>query len=139
MSVQIQGAVPEVPDWMTWLNNGEQYFRAACPKGDKSRFGADLLYNLLSMSLEGYVMAIAGFYDCLPYNHTYTDLMDALERVMPLDPDLKARILTHESLQNICSIEDYQRSHPSEDALADLRDAVARIGAMARQVCLLPA
>ena len=76
------------------------------------------------------------FHNSLPYNHTYTDLMYMLETLVPLDPDLKARILKHESLQDICSIEDYHRSHPSEDALADLRSAVAQIGDLAHRVCL---
>ena len=136
MHVQIESAPPVIPDWMTWLKNGEQYFKAACPEGKKSRFTADLQYNLLSMSLEGYVMAIADYHNCLPYNHTYTDLVDALENVISLDPDLKTRILAHESIQNICSLEDYHRSHPSEEALADLRSAVAQVGEMARQTCI---
>ncbi len=136
MSVQIEAKAPLVPDWKTWLNNGEKYYRAACPEGKKSRFLPDLQYNLLSMSLEGYVMAIADFHNTLPYNHTYTDLMGILETLVPLDPDLKARILKHESIQDICSIEDYHRSHPTEDALADLRSAVASIGSLARSVCV---
>ena len=136
MSIQIEAKPPLVPDWKTWLGNGEKYYRAACPEGKKSRFLPDLQYNLLSMSLEGYVMAIADFHNSLPYNHTYTDLMYMLETLVPLDPDLKARILKHESLQDICSIEDYHRSHPSEDALADLRSAVAQIGDLAHRVCL---
>lgn len=135
MTVQIAPSPNQAPDWKSWLKNGEQYYRAACPKGKKSRFSADLRYNMLSMSLEGYVMAISGYHDCLPLNHTYTDLMAALDRVIPLDPDLKARILRHESVQDICSIENYHRSHPTEDALGDLVSAVADIGRLARRVC----
>lgn len=137
MGIQIESSVPVLPDWMTWLENGEKYYKAACPEGKVSRFTADLQYNMLSMSLEGYVMAISGFHNCLPYNHTYTDLMEALDRAVSLDPDLKARILTHESIQDICSIEDYSRSNPSEDALSDLRSAVAAIGDLARSTCAL--
>lgn len=135
MTVMIEAKAPVVPDWKTWLENGEKYYRAACPEGKESRFLPDLQYNLLSMSLEGYVMAIADFHNSLPYNHTYTDLMENLETLVPLDPDLKARILKHESIQDICSIEDYRRSNPSEDALADLRSAVGRIGELARTTC----
>ncbi|WDP92505.1 MAG: hypothetical protein HUN04_23385 [Desulfobacter sp.] len=132
MTVQIASSVP---DWKIWLRNGEQYFTAACPKGKKSRFKADLQYNLLSMSLEGYVMAISDYYNWLPDNHTYTDLMTALERLVPLDPDLKAQVLRHESIQDICSIEDYHRSQPTEKMLDELKGAVAQIGRLARQTC----
>ena len=135
MNIQIIPSPPDAPDWKTWLRNGDQYYQAACPKGEKSRFTADLRYNLLSMSLEGYVMAISDYHGCLPDNHTYTDLMEALERVIPLDPVLKAQVLRHESIQDICAIENYHRSHPGENALEDLRDAVARIGQIAGRTC----
>lgn len=136
MTVQIQAAKPVEPDWKTWLRNGEKYFTAACPEGKKSRFNPDLQYNLLSMSLEGYVMAIAGFHNCLPYNHTFTDLVESLEQTISLDPELKTRILKLESIQDICSIEDYYRGIPSETVLAELRDAVDQVGDLARQACL---
>lgn len=137
MPVQIQPemATADSPDWMTWLNNGDQYFKAATPRGEKSRFGTDLRYNLLSMSLEGYIMAISGYHKNLPDNHTYTDLIAGMERVMPLDPALKARILRHESIQSICSLEDYHRSHPSETVLKELKEAVAEIAKIAHQTC----
>lgn len=135
MTVQIESKAPVIPGWTTWLTNGEKYFRAACPEGRESRFLPELRYNLLSMSLEGYVMAIADFHNTLPYNHTYTDLMETLETLVSLDPDLKARILKHERLQEICSLEDYHRSTPSEEDLAELGSAVDRIGTLARSVC----
>ncbi len=137
MAIQIEPRMEKhpLPDWMTWLNNGDSYFKAATPKGKTVRFGTDLRYNLLSMSLEGYVMAISGFHNLLPDNHTFTDLMAALERVIPLDPDLKARVLKHESIQNICSLEDYHRSHPSEKVLTELRQAVEQIAGIAHQTC----
>ena len=122
-------------DWKKWLNNGDRYLSAATPKGEKSRFGPDLIYNLLSMSLEGYVMAIMDFHNTLPENHTYTDLVYALESVTRLDPALKSRILKHESIQSICSVDKYYRTSPTEKELDDLRDAVGTIGTMAHETC----
>ena len=136
MTTAIAPAMPgrSLPDWQTWLENGDRYLAAAA--GKKGRFDTALRYNLLSMALEGYVMAISDFHSLLPDNHTYTDLMDALERVAPLAPDLKEQILAHESIQQICSIEDYHRSHPTETALADLRQAIEQVASMAHETCL---
>lgn len=136
MSVLLEAAVPRIPEWEEWLDNGEKYYKAASPKDGKSRFTPDLQYNLLSMSLEGYVMAISGYHNLLPENHTYTDLMDALERVVQVDPDLKEQVLRHESIQEICSIEDYSRSHPSETALGELRAAIFKLGELAHKICV---
>ncbi|MBU0994558.1 MAG: hypothetical protein KJ737_18850 [Proteobacteria bacterium] len=121
-------------NWQTWLKHGDQYLKAATSKGETSRFGADIRYNLLSLSLEGYVMAILDYHKRLPDNHTYTDLIDALEIVMPLDPGLKSRILQYENIQSICSIDKYQRNAPTEEELSDLKGAIVEIGNIAHQI-----
>ena len=125
-------------NWQTWLKNGDQYLRAATPKSTKSRFGADIRYNLLSMSVEGYVMAILDYHHSLPANHTFTDLIEALELVMPMDEALKKRILRYENIQSICSLETYHRSQPTEEELTDLRDAILEISALAHKICDSP-
>ena len=112
--------------------------KAATPKGEKSRFGTDIRYNLLAMSLEGYVMAILDFHGTLPDNHTFIDLITALELVMPLDRTLKGRILKYEGLQSICAVDKYSRMDPSEEDIDDLRDAIKEIGRMAHEKCPLP-
>ncbi|PWE00576.1 hypothetical protein [Marinilabilia rubra] len=121
-------------NWKTWLRHGDQYLKAAGSKG-AFRFDTEIAYNLLGMSLEGYVMAILDIHNSLPENHTFTDLVDALETVYPLDVKLREKILQYESLQSICSVDKYQREKPSSDAVDDLRTAVNRIGVIAHEVC----
>ncbi len=140
MSVQIQSQMTHAAlDWKKWLKEGDQYFESVLPDGKKSRFGTDIRYNLLSMALESFIMAMMDFHDTLPDNHTYTDLIEGLERVMTVDPGLKDRILKYENIQSICSIEQYHRDHqPEESDIADLRDAVLEIRTMAHDVCCCP-
>lgn len=139
MNIQIQDKTAcTTMDWNKWLRQGGQYLKAVGPEERKSRFGTDIRYNLLSMSLESYVMAILDFYQNLPDNHTYTDLIAGLERVMPVDPELKNRILKYENIQSICSIEKYHRNNqPEEKDLQDLRSAVLQIQKIAYQTCTL--
>ncbi len=125
-------------NWQTWLKNGDQYMNAATPKGKKSRFGTDIRYNLLSMSLESYVMAILDYNGTLPDNHTFIDLITALELVMPIDQNLKGRILKYEGLQSICAIDKYSRIDPSEEDIDDLREAIREIGRIAHDKCPVP-
>jgi len=122
-------------NWETWLKNGDQYLSAATPKSTRSRFGANIRYNLLSMSLEGYIMAILDYHHNLPHNHTYIDLIAALETVMPVAETLKSRILQYENIQSICSIEKYHRSDPTEEELDDLKGAIIEISMMAHETC----
>lgn len=122
-------------NWQTWLKNGDQYLNAATPTGSKSRFGTDIRYNLLSMSLEGYIMAMLDYHHNLPENHTYLDLMTALETVIPIDDTLKKRILQYENIQSICSIEKYYRSQPTEEEVDDLKGAIGEISRLAHKIC----
>ena len=124
-------------NWQTWLVQGDQYFKAATPKSEISRFGTDIRYNLISMSLESYIMAILDFHQTLPDNHSYTDLITALETVIPLDVKLKKRILQYESVQSICSVDKYQRINPTEDEIFDLKEAIGEIRNMAHEICIL--
>lgn len=81
-------------------------------------------------------MAITGYHQNLPDNHTYTDLITALERVMPIDQMLKRRILQYENIQSICSLEKYHRTAPTEDELDDLNGAIDEMSVMAHENCL---
>lgn len=123
-------------DWKSWIEHGDQYLKAGTPKGPKSRFGPDVVYNLLSMSMESYIMAILDYHNSLPHNHTYTDLINGLEKVVDLDASLKERILKYENIQHICSLEKYHRSAPSEEDLTDLKGAIMEIGDMAHRICV---
>ena len=124
-------------NWQTWLKNGDQYLNAATPKKKTSRFGSSIRYNLLSMALESYVMAILDYHGDLPENHTYTDLMIALERVVPIDNTLKKRILAYENLQSICAIDRYSRKDPTEEELTDLKGAIDEMSRIAHKTCAI--
>lgn len=137
MNLQIQTHIPaaRLLNWQTWLKEADQYLKAAVLTGEKSKFGTDIRYNLLSMALESYVMSMLDFHNELPLNHTYTDLMEALEQVLPLDSKLKEKILEYENIQSICSVEKYHRENPTEEDLLDLKWAIEQICSMAHDVC----
>jgi hypothetical protein len=123
-------------DWQTWLKHADEFFRGCTPKNGKvSILGPVIRYNLMSMALESYVMGMLNFHNTMPDNHTFTDLINGLEKVIPLDPDLKRRILKYESIQSICSVDKYQHREPSEEELAELYVAIAEVKTMAYTVC----
>lgn len=119
-------------NWKTWIKEGDQYLKAY---GTRSKFGTEIRYNLISMSFEAYTMAILDFHNSLPHNHTYSDLMFALEKVIPVDETLKERILKYENIQSICSIEKYHTVKPTEKELLDLKGAIMEISKMAHATC----
>lgn len=125
----------ETLNWQMWLAQGDQYLKASSPKSNKSKFGTEILYNLLSMSLESYIMAMLDIYQRLPDNHTYTDLFEALDKVITIDPELKCRIMQYENIQSICSIEKYHRRPPVESEISELRAAISEFSLIAHSEC----
>ena len=122
-------------NWQTWLVQGDQYLKAAKPKGERSKFKSEILYNLLSMSMESYVMALLDIKKSLPDNHTYTDLMNALQGVMVIDQELIDRILKFENIQSICSIDKFHINAPTEEEIHELREAIIELGQIAHNTC----
>ena len=125
----------EALNWRRWLKEGDQYLNSATPKGKKSKFNASIRYNLLSMSLEAYIMAILDYHNTMPMNHTYTDLLNGLEEVMTVAPELKQRLLKYENIQSICSLEKFHIKQPTEAELIDLHNAILQVSALAHETC----
>ncbi|MDQ1770384.1 hypothetical protein GQR60_03490 [Labilibaculum sp. A4] len=123
-------------NWNRWMQDGDQFLKGATPKGKKSILGNTVRYNMLSMSLEGYIMAILDYHQNMPQNHTYSDLIYGLEEVMPIDATLKKRILKYENIQSICSLEKYHRSEPTDEDLVDLFGAIQEISKIAHETCI---
>ena len=121
-------------NWSIWLREAHQYLRAG--KNEKKRFDNSILYNLLAMSLEKFVMAILAYNLSMPVNHTFTDLVESLEKFFPLDGELKDTILSLETKQEICSFEDYVRYEISAEDIISLREAVVKIAGIAGRVCV---
>lgn len=123
--------------WQKWLDEASQYMRAASnERGELTRFSSPILYNLLGMSLESAVMAILDFHTLLPENHTFYDLVTALEQLHPLEPALRETILRFEQNQQLCSLIEYQRSELSREELEEFAAAVKPIVTLAYQVCV---
>lgn len=121
--------------WQQWLEHGRQYEIAGSGKSGNSKFSPTIIYNLLSMSLESYCMAILDYHRTLPDNHTFTDLMNALERVCVIDPDLKRRVFELEKCQQICAFDDFEIARVDTIVNREFQRVVEIMGQMACSQC----
>ena len=59
--------------WQTWLDHGDKYLKSGTPKEEgRVKLLPSIRYNLLSMALESFSMAILDYHKTLPDNHTFT-------------------------------------------------------------------
>jgi HEPN domain-containing protein len=93
------------------------------------------------MGIEKYFMAIFLRRGTLPRNHTLSDLMKEASSFLIIEPDLAETLRFMDSLQRICSIDDYSIETPSESDVPrflSALDAVARLAERELSLAGLP-
>lgn len=74
---------------------------------------ASLIFNVASIAIECYLIALCARYDVMPFNHNYGCLMNATQEAVPSFPDeLNQRIRSLDTIFGICSLDNYQHGTP---------------------------
>ncbi|WP_321417513.1 hypothetical protein [uncultured Methanomethylovorans sp.] len=81
-----------------------------------------VVFNVASVALERYLVALCYLYNVEPINHNYTCLMDSVEEVVEIPVELSTEIRSLDLIFGICSIVNY--SH----VLPELSDAGRVLG-----------
>jgi len=120
--------------YTTWLEKGDKYLASVKDTGKPGKFSPVIQYNLIAMAFESYAMAILDYHKQLPENHTFTDLLDALDKVIHIDPILRNAIINHENTQMLCPVIEYSRHEPTHDEVMQLRGNIVTISEMAKKL-----
>jgi len=97
-----------VEGWEEFLHEGEAYLKTADGAHTKERkvFTPEILYNIIAMAIEKFVMAALMKHGALPYNHTMGDLVEAMEETFPgALGEIKEKILALDRYQEICDVD----------------------------------
>lgn len=73
-----------------------------------------LIFNVASVALERYLVAICDLYGAEPKNHNYGILMKEIENYVSVPKDLKIRIKAMDWIFGICSIDEFRHPNPDE-------------------------
>ncbi len=99
-----------IDDWDVFLRDGEAFLRTglAAYTKEKKAFTPEILYNIVAMAIEKFVMAALMQRGALPHNHTMGDLVEAMEDVFPKAMgDLKEGLLDLDRYQEICDVDTF--------------------------------
>lgn len=97
------------------LQDGNAYFRRA-EEFDSGGYGHSLVFNVAAMALERYLVALCHLHGAEPDNHNFTCLMDAVETVVEVPPELNRKIrYLDESIFGICSLDEYYHGTPEKE------------------------
>ncbi|OQX12396.1 MAG: hypothetical protein BWK76_17705 [Desulfobulbaceae bacterium A2] len=112
----------QLDDWRRYHRDGEQFLHTAEEAARKRPevFTPEILYNVVAMAIEKYIMAFLMYHGDLAENHTMGDLLRAVELHTGPQPELAARLLRLDAYQEICDMDSYKRRPPSTDDLPDI-------------------
>lgn len=114
-----------IKGWEEYLKEGKQFLKAASNGFDtrKEVFTAEILYNMIAMSIEKFIMGALMASGNLPYNHTMYDLVEAMESHLPGALEgIKAKLLALDAFQDICDLENYKIAPPMMEEIPAILD-----------------
>ncbi len=119
-----------IEGWEDFLHEGEAYLKTAHGAHAKNRkvFTPEILYNIIAMAIEKFVMAALMKYGALPYNHTMGDLVEAMEETFPgALGDIKEQLLALDRYQEICDVDAFMIRPPRGDEIAGMLEIGAAV------------
>jgi hypothetical protein len=101
-------------------------------------FTPGLVQNIAAMGIEKYFMAIFTHRGLLPRNHTMEDFVEEVKSFLELPAGLEAALLYFDSLQSICSIDDYRIVTPLPEDVPRFVEAINQVALLADRELAVP-
>jgi hypothetical protein len=124
----------DLPEWKKFYNEGKGYHKTV--RGSFKRplvFTPEIIQNIAAMGIEKYFMSIFIHRGTLPQNHTMEDFVSEVKAFLPLPADLEASLLYFDTLQQICSIDNYKITKPGPEDVRTFIDAIDRVALLAER------
>lgn len=120
--------------WEQFLEDGRGFHRAVL--GGLKRpevFTPEIIQNIAAMGIEKYFMALFIRRGILPRSHTMEDFIEEIKTFAPLPEDLETLLRRFDSLQNICSFDDFRITKPSPGDVGRFVEAINRVALLAEK------
>jgi hypothetical protein len=123
-------SIRAIQGWQEFLKDGNGYLRTA--KGaylnGNIRFTPGILYNIIAMAIEKFVMAALMCHGTMPYNHTMGDLVEAMEETFPdAIVDIREGLLQLDTYQDICDPYEFTLIVPDRDEISGMLKTASRL------------
>jgi hypothetical protein len=120
--------------WEQFLKEGREFHRTALGSLKRPEvFTPEIIQNIAAMGIEKYFMAIFVRRGMLPQNHTMSDFVEETKSLMPLPEELEESLLYFDSLQNICSFDDFKITKPSPGDVDRFINTINQVAALAER------
>ena len=120
--IPLAGIEP-IRGWEEFLQDGKGFLSTALAGYQKRQqvFTAEILYNIIAMAVEKFVMAALMRHGALPYNHTMADLVEAMETTFPGKiGDIGEGLLDMDRYQEICDLDGFKINPPGMEKISGM-------------------
>ncbi|WP_417911267.1 hypothetical protein [Candidatus Electronema sp. PJ] len=123
-------ALQPIKGWEEYFQHGEGYLKTARGAHQKAvpSFTPEILYNLIAMAIEKFVMAALMRHGALPYNHTMGDLVEAMENTFPgRMGEIGEGLLALDKYQEICDLDAFNIRPPTQEEIPAMLKLAGRL------------
>jgi hypothetical protein len=128
-----------ISGWEDFWGEGKAFLKtasAACAQHKKA-FTTVILYNIIAMAIEKFVMTALMCEGKLPYNHTMKDLVEAMDEAFPgAMSDIREGLLELDRYQEICDIDTFNISGPAMEEIPTMLGLASRLQELVEQQLL---
>lgn len=125
--------VQPIQGWADYLTDGKAFYKTAfaAHAQQKKAFSTVILYNIIAMAIEKFVMAALMRQGKLPYNHTMKDLVEAMDQAFPgAMSEIREGLLDLDQYQEICDIDTFTISGPAMEEIPRMLELANRLSVL---------
>jgi hypothetical protein len=105
----------------SFLKEADEYHKLALGGLKRKKvFTNEILYNLISISVEKYIMGFLTARNQLPLCHTLKNMVNEVKTLVPVHDDIVRKMCYFDGIQNICSLVDYNRKTISDNDITEM-------------------
>ncbi len=126
-----------IQGWEEFQRDGTAFLKTAVAAHAQRKiaFTPEILYNIIAMAIEKFVMAALMRHGAMPYNHTMKDLIEAMEETFPGAIDcIREGLLELDTFQDICDLDGYRIIPPGMEKIPAMLDLAGKMQILATQI-----
>lgn len=135
MTVSVKGkkrisSARSIGGWEDYVKDGESYLKTAVGAFEKQKkaFTPEILYNIIAMAIEKFIMAALMRHGTLPYNHTMKDLIAAMDAAFPAAIDeLREGLVRMDGYQEICDLDGFRIVPPESSEIPGMLNLAQKL------------
>lgn len=129
-----------IQGWEDFWSEGKAFLKTASAAyaQQKKAFTTVILYNIIAMAIEKFVMTVLMCEGKLPNNHTMKDLVDAMDEVFPDSmAGIREGLLNLDQYQEICDVDTFNITGPAMEEIPLMLDLASRLQALVEKQLLV--